>query len=211
MASPLSDSIANMSTNTWEMHLESRDNPAIEGAWGDIPWEFYEFSQEIPEELPIRTGMCVPVCSLDVHNPQIMLTLNMKRGGCEIPGGHLDPLGDSEMEVASQAAARETPEETGLHVGPALLIPYGYIEAKNDSSGKYPPVSYMQFFGAYIPENPGLITDSKVDGAGIFTVDALHRMAQRGLMKTTELGLACLGVRAVLRHHNLSDEHIKMP
>lgn len=203
--------MADMSTSTWEMHLGSRANPAIEGTWGNIPWEFYEYSQEIPEELAVRTGMCVPVCSLDEHNPQVMLTLNMKRGGCEIPGGHLDTLGNGKMEVASQAAARETPEETGLHVEPTLLIPYGYIEARNDSGGKYPPLSYMQFFGAYTPDTPGFITDFEVDGAGIFTVDALRIMAKRELIKVTELGLACLGIRAVLRHYNLSDEHIEMP
>lgn len=203
--------MTDMSANTWEMHLESRASPVIEGTWGNTPWGFYEYSQEIPKKLPIRTGMCVPVCSLDERNSQVMLTLNMKRGGYEIPGGHLDPLGNGKMEGASQAAARETTEETGLYVEPILLIPYGYIEARNDSGGKYPPLSYMQFFGAHIPERPDLITDSDVDGAGIFTVDALHRMAQRGLIKTTELALTCLGIRAVLRHYNLRDEHIKMP
>ena len=200
-----------MSANSWEIHLESRGSPAVEGTWGDIPWEFYEYGEEIPEELAIRTGMCVPVCSLDERNPQVMLTLNMKRGGYEIPGGHLDSLGDGKMEIASQAAARETPEETGLHVEPTLLIPSGYIESRNDSGGRYPPLSYMQFFGAHTPHNPGLITDHNVDGAGIFTVDALRIMAKRELIKATELELACLGIRTVLKYYNLSDEHIAMP
>jgi 8-oxo-dGTP pyrophosphatase MutT (NUDIX family) len=206
----VSDTITGMSTGTWESHLESRGNPMLEGTWGDTPWGFYEYGQEVPSALPIRTSMCVPVCSLDSRNPQVMLTLNLGRGGYEIPGGHLDPLRDGEMESAPQAAARETPEETGLHVESRLLIPYGYIEATNVSNGNYPRLSYMQLFGAYAPNNPDVITDPEVDGAGIFTINALRRMTERGAMKTTEFALVCSGIRAVFRHHGLPDEHITM-
>lgn len=189
----------------------------MDGIWSDgTPWGFYGYSQEVPPELPIRTGMCVPVRSLDPHNPQVMLTLNLRRGGWEIPGGHLDPLENGEKESASVAAARETREETGLEVASGLLVPYGYIEATNSPVARpgaktYPPRTYMQFFGVHAPDSAGPIIDPEVDGAGTFTLDALHRMAERGGMKLTELQLTILGVSAVLRHHGVSDENIRMP
>ncbi len=200
-----------MSINTWESHLASRTGPTLEGTWGDAPWEFHEHGQGVPDILPVRTAMCVPVCSLDPHNPQVALTLNLRRGGYEIPGGHLDPLEGGKVELQSQAAARELTEETGLRVEPTLLIPYGYIEARNNPDGPYPPRTYMQFFAAYTPDKPGRITDPEVDGAGIFTLDALRAMTERGAMRVTELGLVCLGIRAILKHHGLPDEHIAMP
>lgn len=49
------------------------------------------------------------------------------------------------------------------------------------------------------------------DGAGIFTHDALHRMAERRQIKITELGLAVLGIRAVFKYYGVSDAHIRMP
>ena len=201
-----------MSVNTWESHLDARDNPVLEGAWDDgTPWGFYTHNQVIPPEVPVRTSMCVPVCSLNSYNPQVMLTLNIGRGGFEIPGGHLDPIEDGEVETAPLAAARETGEETGLHVEAGRLIPYGYIEARNAPDTAYPPLTYMQLFGTWASGYPGPITDNEVDGAGVFTLDALHRMAERGAIRTTELGLICLGVRAVLKHHGISDERIRMP
>jgi 8-oxo-dGTP pyrophosphatase MutT (NUDIX family) len=195
----------------WESHLELRDDPVIEGAWGETPWGFYTYNQPVPAELPIRTSMCVPVCSLDLENPEVMLTINVKRGGYEIPGGHLDPLDNDTLETSGAAAVRETKEETGLHVQPYELVPYGYIEVKNTTNDAYPPLSYMQFFGAHAPEKPGHISDPKVDGAGRFTLDALYRMAERDAMRATELQLVCHGVRAVLRSRGLSDEHIRVP
>lgn len=195
---------------SWESHLEQRDDPAIEGAWGETPWGFYTYDQPVPAEMSISTSMCVPVCSLDLENPEVMLTINVKRGGYEIPGGHLDPLNDSTLETAAAAAIRETKEETGLQVRDYELVPYGYIEVENTTNEAYPPLSYMQFFGAYAPEKPGRITDPKVDGAGKFTLDALHRLAGRDAMKSTELQLVHYGIRAVLRSRGLSDEHIRV-
>lgn len=196
---------------SWESHLELRDEPAVEGTWGETPWGFYPYNQPVPGELPIRTSMCVPICALDLENPEVMLTINVARGGYEIPGGHLDPLDDTTLETSAAAAIRETKEETGLCVQDYELVPYGYIEVKNTTNEAYPPLSYMQFFGAYSPEAPGPITDPKVDGAGRFSLDALHRMAERNAMKSTELQLVCHGIRAVLRSRGLSDEHIRMP
>lgn len=206
----MSGTINGMGTHTWESHLESRNTPVLEGTWGNAPWGFYEHGQEVPPTLPVRTAMCVPVCSLDPYNPQVALTLNLRRGGYEIPGGHRDPLAGGELESPAIAAARELMEETGLPTEPALLIPYGYIEARNDTSGPYPPRSYMQFFATHTPDRPGQITDPEVDGAGIFTLDALRTMTERGAMRVTELGLVCAGVRAVLSHHGVSNEHIAM-
>lgn len=184
----------------------------FEGTWGETPWEFYEYGQEVPHTLPIRTAMCVPVCSLDPGNPQVMLTLNLRRGGYEIPGGHRDPLEHGGVEPPRWAAVREAQEETGLRLRRLrLLIPFGYTEVRNDASSDYPPRSYMQFFGVHARKRPGRITDPEVDGAGIFTLDALRTMAERGAMKTTELELVCSGIRAVLRQHGLPDEHIAMP
>lgn len=195
----------------WESHLESRENPAFDGRWGETPWGFYEYDQKVPSSLPIRTGMCVPVRSFDPHNPQVMLTLNLGRGGYEIPGGHLDSLEDGRMESSAQAASREVAEETGLEVEPNWLVPYGYIEAQNKPGGKYPPRNYMQFFGVHAPGIPGEITDPEVDGAGVFTLDALGRMTERGAMRTTELQLVCAGIRAVFKHSGLPYAHISMP
>lgn len=195
---------------TWQSHLELRDDPAIEGTWGETPWGFYTYDQPVPAELPIRTSMCVPVCSLDLENPEVMLTLNIKRGGYEIPGGHLDPLDDDRLETSAAAALRETKEETGLRIQDYNLVPYGYIEVENKTNAAYPPLSYMQFFGAHAFEAPGLIADPKVDGAGRFTLDALHRMAERDAIKSTEIQLVHHGVRAVLRSRGLSDEHVRM-
>lgn len=208
----MSGTITGMGIHTWESHLESRGAPVLEGTWDDgTPWKFYEHEQEVPDALPIRTAMCVPVCSIDLYNPQVGLTLSLRRGGYEIPGGHRDPLANGELETPATAAARELTEETGLRTAPAMLVPYGYAEARNDPDSPYPPYSYMQFFAAHTPGRPGRITDPEVDGAGIFTLDALRTMTERGAMRTTELGLVCVGVRAVLRHHGLPDGHIALP
>ena len=190
---------------SWEQHLSSRDGPAVEGMWDDTPWGFYGYDQVLPAALPIRTSMCVPVCSLNPRNPQVMLTLNIGRGGWETPGGHLEVL-----ERTPQAAIRETLEETGLHIENGL-IPYGYIEARNAPDTAYPPRAYMQFFGAYTPGYPGPITDPEVDGAGIFAFDALRIMAERGAIQATELHLVGLGIRAVFKQLGLSDQHIRIP
>ncbi|HEU4914686.1 MAG TPA: NUDIX hydrolase [Candidatus Saccharimonadales bacterium] len=155
--------------------------------------------------------MCVPVCSLDPYNPQVGLTLNLGRGGYEIPGGHRDPLEDGSLEPPRQAAVRELTEETGLRTEPKLLIPYGYTEVRNSPDSPYPPRSYMQFFTAYTPDRPGRITDPEVDGAGIFTLDALRTMTERGTMRTSELKIVCMGICAVLKNRGLSDEHIALP
>lgn len=200
-----------MNIHNWDSHLNSRSDAAIEGLWGNTAWEFYGYDAPLPDTLPISTSMCVPVSRLDPHNPQVVLTLKLDRGGYEIPGGHVDILTNGKPEAPAETAVRETEEETGLRIEKDLLIPYGYIEAKNRPGGKYPPLSYMQFFGVHAPESPGRITDPKVDGAGIFSIDALHIMARRGAIRTAELGLICLGVRAVLKNHGISDEYIKMP
>lgn len=196
----------------WEQHIELRGDPALTGAWEDgTPWAFYSYDQVLPDGLPVITSMCVPVCSLDLLNPQVMFTLNLGRGGFEIPGGHGEQLENGEMETLPAAALRERGEETGLHTATKPLIPYGYSEAINAPGSVYPPLSYMQFLVAYTPDNPGLITDPEVDGAGVFTLDASRRMAERGLIKVSELGLACLGVRALFRYYGLPNEHIRMP
>lgn len=195
---------------SWESHLKQRDDPAIDGAWSETPWSFYTYDQPVPAEMSISTSMCVPVCSLDLENPEVMLTINVKRGGYEIPGGHLDPLDDGTLESAAAAAIRETKEETGLQVRDYELVPYGYIEVKNTNNTAYPPLSYMQFFGAYAPEKPGRITDPNVDGAGRLTLDAIQRLTQREVIKLTELQLIHYGIRAVLRSRGLSDEHIRV-
>ncbi len=201
-----------MSANAWELHLNTRGDPAIQGTWrDDTPWDFYTYDHLVAPELPVHTGMCVPVCSLNPSNPQVMLTLNIERGGFEIPGGHLDALEAGGVEDAPIAAARETEEETGLSVAPSRLLPYGYVEARNPPGSAYPPRTYMQFFGVWAPDHPGLITDFEVDGAGIFTWNALRRMAERGAMKTTELQLVGLGIRRVFRDRRIPDEHITLP
>jgi len=195
---------------SWQSHVESRGNPALEGAWGDIPWEFYEHNQVVPDAL-VRTAMCVPVRLLNPIDPQVMLTLNQKRSGWEIPGGHLDRLADSIMETPAQAAARETEEETGLRVASGRLVPYGYVEVRNNSAGDYPPRSCMQFFGVYAPGEPGRPTDPAVDGADTLAITELREKVVLGEMKATELALVCFGVRTVLRHHGLPYEHLTLP
>lgn len=209
----LSDTIScmGMEAEAWRSHLDSRGDSALSGAWTNTPWEFYEYDQEMPSTLPIRTAMCVALRSLDLYNPQVILTLNLLRGGYEIPGGHLDLLADGQKESSAQAAARETLEETGLRVDPQQLIPFGYIEAKSNSTADYPPISYMQFFGTYNTGIPGVITDPQVDGADTLTRNELHGKTERGEMKLPELRLVYFGIRAVFRHYELSDEHLTMP
>lgn len=199
-----------MNSSEWESHLVLRGDPTFEGEWGDSTWGFYECTQDVPDALP-RTAMCVTVCSLDPENPQVALTLNMQRGGFEIPGGHRDPMESGELEPPRRTALREVREETGLRLRRIRqLIPFGYNEVSNHPGSGYPPLSYMQFYGVHTKKKAGLIADPEVDGAGVFTLDALHTMAQRGAMKVTELRLVCVGLRAVLRHNGITDEHVKM-
>lgn len=198
----MSGTIVDMNKNTWESHLSSRGNPVLTGNWGTTPWEFYSYDRLVPtSQVVVRTAMCVPVCSLNRKNPRVMLTIDPDRGGYEIPGGHVDTLKNGTVESTAVAAAREVREETGLDVPARLLIPFGYTEAQNSRNPKYPPITYMQFFAAYTSEDPGPIEDPEVNGAGTFALEALVRMAQRKLMKTSELEIIRLGVAAILRRH----------